>query len=123
MELTKILPQQQQFQEHDNQNNAVLLFLLVLEKSYCFTMLARQYNQSFWKPIFAKLDKKFKQDDLLFSAGVAVNRSGNERVVKYMKHSWIVWRGIKHGNFDLPTVDDIWLAWGFQVNFMYKIVL
>ena len=86
-------------------------------------MLARQYNQSCRQPIFSKSDEQFQRNDVLLSAGVAVNRSGNDRGAKYMKHSWIVRRGIKHGNFDLPTVDDIWLAWGFQVNFMYKIVL
>ena len=64
-----------------------------------------------------------QQNDLLLSTGVAVNRSGNERGVKYMKHSWIIQRGIKHGHFDLAIIDDIWLAWGFQVNFMYKNVL
>ena len=122
-ELTKILPQQQRFQEHDKQNNAIISFLLVLDKGYRITMLARQYNQSCRQPIFAKSDEQFQRNDLLLSAGVDVNRSGNERGVKYMKHSWIVSRGIKHGNFDLPAVDDIWLAWGFQVNFMYKNVL
>ena len=117
------MEQQQQFQEHDKVNNAVLPFLLVLDKGYRITALARQYNQNCRQPIFAKSDEQFQRNDLLLSAGVAVNRSGNERGVKYMKHSWIVRRGIKHGNFDLATVDDVWLAWGFQVNFMYKTVL
>ena len=53
-ELTKILPQQQQFQEHNKVNNAVLLFLLVLDKGYRITALARQYNQNCRQPIFAK---------------------------------------------------------------------
>ena len=59
-ELTKILPQQQQqFQEHDKQNNAIISFLLVIDKGYCIIMLARQYNQSCRQPIFAKLDEQF----------------------------------------------------------------
>ena len=86
-------------------------------------MLVQQYNQNSWQPIFAKSDEQFQRNNLLLSARVAVNRSGNERGVKYMKHSWVVWQGIKHGNFDLTTIDDIWLAWGFQVNFIYKAVL
>jgi len=123
-ELTQILPQQQQFQEYDKQNNnTVLPFLLVLDKGYRITALAREYKQNCRQPIFAKSDEQFQRNDLLLSAGVAVNRSGNERGVKYLKHSWIVRRGIKHGNFDLSTIDDIWLAWEFQVNFMYKNVL
>ena len=123
-ELTQILPKQQQFQEYDKQNNnTVLPFLLVLDKGYRITALAREYKQNCRQPIFAKSDEQFQRNDLLLSAGVAVNRSGNERGVKYMKHSWIARRGIKHGDFDLATIDDIWLAWGFQVNFMYKNVL
>ena len=51
---------------------------------------------------------------------VAYTRSGNERSVKHIKHSWF----LAHGSQDMPNIDlelvaDIWLAWGFQVNFMY----
>ena len=89
-ELTRILPQQQQFQKHDKVNNTVLLFVLVLDKGYSITALARQYEQNCRQPIFAKSDEQFQRNDLLLSAGIAVIRSGNERGVKYMKHSWIV---------------------------------
>ena len=75
-ELTKILPQQQQFQKHDKQNNAIISFLLVLDKGYRITMLVRQYNQCCHQPIFAKSDEQFQQNDLLLSAGVSVNQSG-----------------------------------------------
>ena len=122
-ELTKVLPQQQQFQEHDKINNAIVPFLLILDKGYRITMLAKEYNQGCWQPIFAKSDEQFQRNHLLLSAGVAVNRSGNERGVKYMKLSRLIGQGVKYGNFDLATVDDIWLAWGFQVNFMYQTVL
>ena len=40
-----------------------------------------------------------------------------------MKHSWIVVIGIWYGYFNLATVDNIWMARGFQVNFMYENVL
>ena len=114
MESTRILPQQQQFQEHDKVNNTLLPFLLVLDKGYRITALARQQAQSCCQPIFAKSDEQYQRNDLLLSARVAVNRSGNERGVKYMKHSLIVCRGIKHGNFDLATINDVWLLWGFK---------
>ena len=88
-------------------NNTVLPFLLVFDKGYRISALARQYDQNCRQPIFAKSNEKFRRDDLLLSASVAVNRSGNEQGVKYMKHLWIVRRGIKHGNFDLATINDI----------------
>ena len=122
-ELTKALPQQQQFQEHDKVNNAVLPFLLILDKGYRITMLAKQYNQSCWQPIFAKSNEQIQQNDLLLSVPLAVNRSNNERGVRYMKHSDLISNRIKRGNFDVQNIGDIWLAWGFQVNFMYRTVL
>jgi hypothetical protein len=64
-----------------------------------------------------------KSKDMLHSAEVAIIRSGNERAVKHFKHSWIIQRGIRHSNFDLAMLNDIWLAWGFQINFMYETVL
>ena len=57
------------------------------------------------------------------NAYVAVIRLRNERAMKNTKNCWIVQRGVRHLNFDLATLDDIWLAWGFQVNFMYETVL
>ena len=79
--------------------------------------------QSCLQPIFAQSDRQFFRNKLLHSASVAVTRSGNERAVKKMKYSWILQRGINNPNFDLSVFDDIWLAWGFQINFMYKTVL
>jgi hypothetical protein len=32
-------------------------------------------------------------------------------------------RGITNCNFDLAMLDDIWMAWGFQVDFTYEPVL
>jgi len=46
-------------------------------------------------------------------------RSGNERVAKIAKTSKIIGNGIPNNKFDLCLLDDIWMAWGFQVNFMY----
>ena len=50
-------------------------------------------------------------------------QSGNERGVRYIKHSLIVSKGIKHGNFDLGTIYDICMAWEFQETFMYETML
>jgi len=69
--------------------------------------------QTCLQPIFAKSDEKFARNEMLHSA------CENERGVKYTKTSWIIKRGIPNGNFSLVLLEDIWLAWGFQVNFMY----
>jgi len=124
-ELTKILEIQQIFQDHDRKRDDDKLkpFVIVLDKGYRITLNAKGCLQLVLQPAFAASDKQFTRTDLLLSGGVAVIRSGNERGVRYMKHSWIVSRGIKYGNFDLAVVDDIWMAWGFQINFMYETVL
>ena len=72
---------------------------------------------------FAKSDQQFKKDQLLHSACVARVRSGNERAVKIAKTSKIIGNGIPNNTFDLCLLDDIWMAWGFQVNFMYDPIL
>jgi len=124
-ELTKILEIQQKFQEHDRKadDEKIKSFVIVLDKGYRITLDAKDCLQLVLQPVFASSDQQFTSNNLLLSAGVAVIRSGNERGVRYMKHSWIVSRGIKHGNFDLAVVDDLWMAWGFQVNFMYETLL
>ena len=57
----------------------------------------------------------------MHSAAVAVVRSGNERAVKIVKQSWVLKRGASFApSMDLSTLDNIWLGWGFRVNFMYS---
>jgi len=61
-----------------------------------------------------------RNEKCLNKCKIAYTRSGNERSVKHIKHSWV----LAHGSQDMPNIDlelvaDIWLAWGFQVNFMY----
>ena len=53
---------------------------------------------------------------------VASDRSANEQAVKWLKMSSMIARGI-HGSQDLAQFADIWIAWGFQCNFMFKPVL
>ena len=71
------------------------------------------------QPDFKKSDKKFRREETISSAGIATDRSGNERGVKYSKYSGILARGMKAKN-DFAMIDDIWLAWSFQTNFMYE---
>jgi hypothetical protein len=57
---------------------------------------------------------------VLHTACVAVMRSGNERGVKRGKLSWFVKNGMKHKLMDIDLMCDVWEAWTFRVNFMYK---
>jgi hypothetical protein len=74
------------------------------------------------QPFFAKSDRKFNSSEVFVSGAVASHRSANERAVKRMKESKFVCRGI-HAKANLNTVADVWLAWGFQCNFMFEPVL
>ena len=57
----------------------------------------------------------------MHSAAVAVVQSGNERVVTIVNYSWVLKRGASFASsMDLSTLDNIWLGWGFRVNFMYS---
>lgn len=66
-----------------------------------------------------KSDKRYGRYATLRTAVVAYVRSGNERSVKHLKHSWFIVRGTVGQQFDLSFISDMWLAWGFQMNFMY----
>ena len=74
------------------------------------------------QPVFSESDKKFTPMQVVYSAKVATDRSGNERAVHYSKLSEHLKAGLPtHGS---PVLfDNLWLAWNFQVNFMYKRVI
>ena len=58
----------------------------------------------------------------MVSASVASDRSGNERAVNVCKKSGYIKRGLApHG--EPRRLNDSWLAWSFQANFMYAPVL
>ena len=92
----------------------------VMDKGYRSTLEAQKQGQRCLQPDFAESDRRFKSDQTLHSAAVAVVRSGNERAVKMVKHSWFVKRGASLYQLDYATIDDIWMGWGFRVNFMYS---
>jgi hypothetical protein len=121
IDLVKVLKEQKEFAESDvSTENG---FLNIFDKGYRCTLAALKEGQKCWQPDFAQSDKQFSRDSTLHSAGVAVVRSGNERAVKTMKLSWQIRNGVVSPNQDLRIVADHWLAWGFQVNFMYSTVL
>ena len=55
------------------------------------------------------------------AAAVAVLRSRNERAVMRAKLSAFVERGMHNGQkWDIDFLCDVWEAWTFRINFMYK---
>ena len=65
-------------------------------------------------------DERYGSYATLYTGAVAYVRSGNERSVKHVKLSWLIKRGaVGMPNMDLGMLSDLWLGWGFQVNFMY----
>ena len=58
---------------------------------------------------------------LIRAAAVAVLRSGNERAVLRTKLSALVRMGMHNGQgWDVDFICDVWEAWTFRCNFMYK---
>ena len=77
---------------------------------------------TFTAAFFARSDHKFSSREVLLSGAVASDRSGNECAVKQLKLSNFIARGI-HQTQDLDQFTDVWIAWGFQCNFMFEPVL
>ncbi len=77
-------------------------------------------GQKCLQPGFAESDRQFRRNSTLHSAAVAVIRSANERAVRIMKQSWKLKNGVQNGATDVRVLADLWLAWGFQVNFMFS---
>jgi hypothetical protein len=116
-----ILDEQQHFQNKDTSSS--LPFIKTLDKGYRSDLAAwRKGGQLLLQPFFARSDRKFTSREVLVSGAVASHRSANERAVQRMEESKFVSRGI-HERANLETVADVWLAWGFQCNFMFEPVL
>jgi hypothetical protein len=98
-------------------------FLNIVDKGYrCIMAAWRARKQLFLQPAFARSDRKFNSFEGNRSASVATDRSGNERAVNVAKRAGVLKRGLR-SNEDADLIADVWLAWAFQVNFMYKPVL
>ena len=131
MEKSNILKQQQDFAEKedikidegDNSGRRSIPFSNLLDKGYRIVRLAFSYGyQKCIQPIFAKSDRCFSSKDMLVSATVATDRSGNERAVKYCKMAGWLRKGL-HQRACPDRMNKVWLGWSFQTNFMYKSVV
>ena len=110
---------QQQFADKDMSSPEPGLH--VLNKGYRSTLAAQLCGQQCFQPDFAQSDKKLSGEKALHLPAIAGVRSGNERAAKIVKHSLVLKRGaIFAPNMDLSTLDNIWLSWGFRVDFIYS---
>ena len=122
-EHTPILKRQNEFAKIDTIDGVVLPFTLILDKGYRIVRIAwREGEQVCLQPTFKSSDRKFSCDEMLISASVAADRSGNERAVKRCKESAMLKRGLKPNGCP-KRLNNVWLAWSFQTNFMYNSVL
>jgi hypothetical protein len=121
-ERSGVLEFQLQFQELDA-SSAEPRFTNIVNKGYqCVQAAWRAGGQLLLEPFFARSDRNFFSREVLLLGAVASDCSGNERLVDRMKSSWMLGRGI-HRKQDLSCFADLWIAYGFQCNFMFKPVL
>ena len=119
----EILNIQKEFSAKDPVGEKIIPFTNLTDKGYRILVAAWQHgNQLVLQPDFKSSDTKFSSEQTISSAMIASHRSSNERGVKYAKLAGSLSRG-KEGNADFKRIDDIWLCWAFQYNFMYKTVL
>jgi hypothetical protein len=94
-------------------------FTIILNRGYRVTIDALNTGGHYvLQPIFASPDEQFSTEEVHVSSTVATDCSGNERAVKYSKISDYINKGLQC-NESTERLGKTWLAWGFQVNFMY----
>ena len=77
------------------------------------------HNQLTVQPVFAKSDQQFSGQDTLYSASVASDRGGKERMVNVSKGCGTIARGFQPRP-DPTMFNDVCLCWMFKANFMYS---
>ena len=122
-ENTGIFKEQDDFSQSDIVEGHHIPFTNIFDKGYRSRLAAwRSGRQLTIQPNYAKSDQKFKAKETIQSASVATDRSANERAVKLSKRSGFLKHGLKN-NGNPVRLDDAWLAWSFQINFMFAPVL
>ena len=119
----KIFEKQRAFAEKDLYKGEINPFKNMFDKGYRLT--AEAYwaeEQESIQPIFVKSDRRFIRKETVVSASVASDRSGNEREVNMAKKLGYIKRGLTAAGSP-ERLNNAWLAWSFQVNFMYNTVL
>jgi hypothetical protein len=116
-----MLKEQHAFAEWDSSSTAH--FLNVFDKGHWCALAAKTEKQTCVQPKFWKNGKQFKRNQTLHTACVAVVRAGNERAASRAKVPWLLKRGTVDQLWDVGMFADVWLAWGFQINFVCDTVL
>jgi hypothetical protein len=120
--LSGILNVQDEFSKRDLLDGVNHIpFINIFDKGYRVLLeCLRAGKQMCWQPAFARSDERYGSYSTLHTGAVAFTRSGNERSVRHMKQSWLIALGaLGKPRMDLDMLADVWLGWGFQVNFMY----
>ena len=118
-----IFREQNEFSRKDLIDGEHLPYTNIFDKGYRSRLAAwRCGRQLTIQPDYAKSDRKFRAKETIQSASIATDRSANERAVRLCKRSGYLKRGLKT-NGNLIRLDNVWLVWSFQVNFMYEPVL
>jgi DDE superfamily endonuclease len=122
MQRSNVLQIQQTYIEtHDPTPNEP--FTVILDKGYRITAAAWGVGNTFiLQPSFAKSDKKFTGLETVRNAGIASDRSANERAVRLSKMCGYIRMGLLQ-NESTKRLDNAWITWSFQSNFNYKPVL
>ena len=123
VEVNKIFLEQNSFTKKDLVDGKELVFTNIFDKGYRLLLLTWQSGkQLIQQPVFAKSDEKFTAEETMSSASTATDRSGNERAVNIQKRVGYIQKGICSKS-NLKRADNVWIAWSFQENFMFKPVL
>ena len=118
-----IFEEQNDFANEDAIGSRIIPFCNELDKGYrCLEVAYWSGKQLTLQPDFAKGDRRLKGNETLASVVIATDRSGNERVVRLSKQSGYINRGITQRT-SLLQMDNAWMAWSFQCNFMFENVL
>ena len=117
-----ILARQEQFQKSDLVDGEIKEVNNILDKGYRVVQAMIRYSQKVIQPIFASPLRNFRGKEGLCIAEIASDRSGNERAVRCVKQSGYISRGIDR-NQSFERMNNVWQAFSFQCNFMFKPVL
>ena len=117
------LQRQENFANNDLVNETVLPFTNIYDKGYRAKMIAwKTGKQRVLQPVWAESDRRFGRNETLLTGSVATDRAGNERAVNVSKRAWFLSRGFAQ-NMSPKRMNDAWLTWCFQANFMFNPVL
>jgi hypothetical protein len=107
----------------EGEKHQVVPFTNIYDKGYRAKLVAwRAGKQRVLQPVWANSDRRFERDETLLTASVATDRGGNERAVNVSKRAWYVSRGFQQNSCP-KQLNDAWMTWSFQSNFMFEPVL